>query len=59
MIKYSVLDEYKCSNCGEVVAVPQRALKEELSKAASVGACRHDFEKIKKEDTQNEESPAN
>lgn len=53
MIKYGVLEEYRCANCGEIVITPQH---EELSKLGSVGTCKHSWElvNLKKEDVQKE-----
>lgn len=53
MIKYGVLEEYRCVHCGEIVITPQH---EELSKLGSVGTCKHSWElvNLKKEDVQKE-----
>lgn len=46
MIKYGVLDEYKCTECGEIIETPQKIPYEELSKFASIDTCAHKWEKL-------------
>jgi hypothetical protein len=58
MIKYGILDEYKCTKCGETVAVPKQASLEELEKVASAGECAHTFERTEETEKQKE-SPEN
>jgi hypothetical protein len=57
MIKYGVLDEYHCSQCNEIVTVPQNTSMEELVKIGSVGDCKHTWEKTEQKNSLEDDVP--
>jgi hypothetical protein len=54
MIKYSLLDEYVCTKCKEIVEAPQMATIGELTKLSHVDTCMHEWEKVISEERTEE-----